>query len=96
MSDFKKYSSNLYTYIKINVNQQKVVEVGIGASSLGRDIVERNEEHFETAMAAALATLTVEKVLELKKYAKHDATLRQCFDRVYQVKIIEANNYKVD
>ena len=92
---YKTFSTNMYTFIKVDLEGKKVVEAGFGYP-LFHSSAKRGEENFEEHVIDAFNTLDVRDVYELRRFTETDEILKKVFQMTYQTKLIEIAVYKVD
>ena len=96
MGKLKRYSSNMFTFITVDLVEQQVVDAGFGFPRMFHSSAKRGEEEFEAHVIAAFYTLKETDVIELRKFAKTDGILKKAFKEAYQRKLVEISAYEVD
>ena len=82
----KSFSSNMFTFIRVDLEVGKVVEVGFGYSGMYKDSAKRG----------AFETLNVGDVRKLKEFSKTDDILKRAFKNEYQRRVKQLSVYKVE
>jgi len=95
MEKYKTFSTNMYTFIKVDLEKNEVVQVGFGFPRLWRDTAKRGETLFMELLDDALYRMELTDVITLSEVARYDILLKESFKRVYERKLTDVNHYKV-
>ena len=86
----------MFTFIRVDLEVGKVVEVGFGYSGMYKDSAKRGEADFEEILRGAFETLNVGDVRKLKEFSKTDDILKRAFKNEYQRRVKQLSVYKVE